>query len=468
MDKIELGKDYEQNKEHYKILQNEAFDLASALEQKHRALIHIESINQRPDKDIKPIESITKNIDSTNKYLGYNVLFDIKDIAGIRVTCHTEEDVDNFARILNEVLTDKYKNVNREDKDFPIPYRAIHFTFSKSVSSLSIFCEIQIRTVMAHAWAVQSHKYLYKKNTEGEAQELTNAVSEIMKGCEKLWSLVKRKSQSEDTKITQTIKDKITKKEWMVLPRPSRYQNKELDRWLNTNINTAVSGLDRIKINASMEVMARVLNSRLNIASSQLQDNSRDSEIHTFGWPIAVSLDNREEFRPRPDACGIHAEVSIERALSGETTYDYWAINKNGAFYLLKSIFEDMRKPGHIFFDTRIIRITETFMYLRNLYSKFNLDIDADLEITIKHSGLKDRVLSSASPHRMLFDQYKSYTNEVVTTISTTLRGMNKDTIIVDLVEAITKPLFEQFDFFKPERRILEEIVTNYLKGKVV
>lgn len=62
MDKPKLKQDYEQYKKHYKILQNEVFHLISALEQEHHDIIHIESINQRPDKDIKQFESIISNI----------------------------------------------------------------------------------------------------------------------------------------------------------------------------------------------------------------------------------------------------------------------------------------------------------------------------------------------------------------------------------------------------------------------
>lgn len=467
MDKIKLEKDYEVNANQYKILQIEVFNLIGALEKEHRDIIHIESINQRPDKEIKQLGPIINNIDLTDKYVDCNDLFDIKDIAGIRITCHTEEDVDNFEQRLHGILTKQYKNVSREVKENPGPYHAIHFTFSKSVDSLSIYCEIQIRTVMANAWAVQSHKYLYKKDTEGEAQELTNAVSEIMKGCEKLWSLVKRKSKNGDMNITHKTEKKISKKEAKVLPGISIELSGEVDEWFKSNRDTAVVGLKKSNINAYMEVTAKVLNPQLNIEISQLRDNSRDSEIHTFGWPIAVSLDNCEGYKPVANINGIHTEISIKQGDSG-TSYDYWAIHKNGAFYLLKSLFEDLRNPSHIFFDTRIVRITETFMYLRNLYSKFHLDINANLEITIKHSGLKDRVLSPASSHRMLFREYKTNTNEIPITILTTLKDMNKDIIVVDLVENITKPLFEQFEFFKLERKILEEIVMNYLRGKVV
>jgi len=38
---------------------------------------------------------------------------------------------------------------------------------------------------------------------------------------------------------------------------------------------------------------------------------------------------------------------------------------------------------------------------------------------------------------------------------------------LADHVETITKSLFVIFDYFEVERKILEEIVTNFVNGKI-
>ena len=37
----------------------------------------------------------------------------------------------------------------------------------------------------------------------------------------------------------------------------------------------------------------------------------REATISTFGWPIGVVLDNRDEYRPRPTVDGVEAEISV-------------------------------------------------------------------------------------------------------------------------------------------------------------
>ena len=105
---------------------------------------------------------------------------------------------------------------------------------------------------------------------------------------------------------------------------------------------------------AIMEVRARLLD-EVSVGLDLLETAHR-SEVHTFGWPIAVVLLNRSELKPQPTSTGIIARVYDPRRGS----VDFWSWHEAGSFYLYKTIFEDERKKGSIFFDTRIIRITET------------------------------------------------------------------------------------------------------------
>ena len=201
---------------------------------------------------------------------------------------------------------------------------------------------------MADAWAVQNHKYLYKKVVEGETHELTTAVSEIMNGCEKLWSLVKKKSLQKDRKKIELEISKIHKEseEKLEFIRETDSQTSVLESWFQSHQVKALKGLKNLNINAYMEAMIKPLNLNLNLKKKALKDGARNSTIETFGWPIGAVLENREEYAPKVDSEGIHAEISIKKHLLDESiTYDYWAIHTNGAFYLLKSLFEDNRNP---------------------------------------------------------------------------------------------------------------------------
>lgn len=241
---------------------------------------------------------------------------------------------------------------------------------------------------------------------------------------------------------------------------------KEIESWLINHQKEAFKYLNDLGIKTYMEISVKIINPDLDFDKTTVRDAASESTISTFGWPIAVFLGNRDEYKPIVDAEGIKAVISIERHdFDGSKTFDYWAIQTTGAFYTLKSIFEDLRNPKIISFNTRIVRITEIFMYLRNLYSKLGMGLDKSFEITIKHGGIKGRQLSTLSQNRFMLGNYKASEDEVSTTITTSVNKFTENPS--DVVEKFTQPLFESFDFFKVDRNVLEQVVTDYINGKV-
>lgn len=210
MDKEKIKIEYDEYTSYYEQFQEEVFDLLNKVvdDEKYKN-IDIAEIKQRPKNKIKSIESICKNIDCPDKYNNCVNLFNIKDIAGVRVICHCDDDLSAFSEIIeNKLNEERYLDVKREDKGGTEQklnnqrsrpsYRAVHITLSKKYkhenNEVQIYCEIQLRTVTGDAWAVQDRKYIYGQNiAEGDRHILTDSVSEIMKGCEGLWSLVKKK-----------------------------------------------------------------------------------------------------------------------------------------------------------------------------------------------------------------------------------------------------------------------------------
>jgi hypothetical protein len=104
-------------------------------------------------------------------------------------------------------------------------------------------------------------------------------------------------------------------------------------------------------------------------------------------------------------------------------------------------------------------------MYLRNLYSALGIESKKELEVTIKHSGIKDRKLGTLSQNRLMLATRIAGQDEVSATQVTSIDNFNKDP--AGTVEKFTDPLFEAFDFYKVDRKILEEVVLSYLQGKV-
>jgi hypothetical protein len=195
----------------------------------------------------------------------------------------------------------------------------------------------------------------------------------------------------------------------------------------------------------------------------ELLNAVRRSEIKTFGWPIGVTLENREEYRPKPYKDGIKAEISIKEDDRG--SFDYWAARSNGDFYLLQSLFEDSRKPKQVFFDTRIVRVTESLMFVEGLYSKLGVPPEARVGIQITHRGLKGRSLSSASSNRHMSPRGPAEEQESISEI-TAILGTMKETRVDD-VRKILEPLFMLFSFMEFNVSVYDDIVRNFERGVI-
>jgi len=248
MDKEQIKKEYDEFHEYYQQIQNEAYNfLYNIKNDKAYRNIDIADVKQRPQNDIKTLESIFQNSEREDKYNNFNCLLDIKDIAGVRIICHCEDDLLALAEIIENKLNEsRYLDVKREDKGgiqggnkkSRPSYRAIHINFAKKFKhnggDVKIYCEIQLRTVMGDAWAVQDRRYIYGQHIpEGDRHILTDSVSEIMKGCEGLWSLVKKKYNDGleiDIEKFEVVKEAVRQKSKILIQEDSSKFNYDIER----------------------------------------------------------------------------------------------------------------------------------------------------------------------------------------------------------------------------------------------
>lgn len=100
MDKIQLQKDYQEYKTKYKDFQRDVRKFANKIAEREASSIDIVEIKQRPRSRIKSMKSILANIQHPDKYKTHKNIFDIKDIAGIRIICHCEDDVIKMTDLL--------------------------------------------------------------------------------------------------------------------------------------------------------------------------------------------------------------------------------------------------------------------------------------------------------------------------------------------------------------------------------
>lgn len=130
--------------------------------------IQFHAINSRT----KTLSSLEKKIARFDK--SYNLLEDITDLSGVRIVTYFEIDIEKVKEIIyTEFLVDEAKSI---DKRAIVPertfgYQSLHLIVSlKSPRSeltdykkfSGLFCEIQIRTILQHAWAEIEHDIGYK------------------------------------------------------------------------------------------------------------------------------------------------------------------------------------------------------------------------------------------------------------------------------------------------------------------
>ena len=219
----------------------------------------------------------------------------------------------------------------------------------------------------------------------------------------------------------------------------------------------------KLGLKAGMELRF-ALHTPVNKSQLDLLTAVRASQIHTFGWPIAVTLENRDACRPRPFSNGIRAEVSIAKdSLSGRESYDYWALAQSGDFYLLQNLFEDTRDVAKIFFNTRIVRVTEALMFAKALYSHLGAPPETHLSIRVAHFGLAGRTLSSAGGRRYVSERQcidNRCESEIVVTLGTIRESL------VAAVQRLTAPMFMLFEFTEFADSVYDDIVRRFEEGE--
>ena len=231
--------------------------------------------------------------------------------------------------------------------------------------------------------------------------------------------------------------------------------------WAKANRDSAQEHWQDNENRGHFEAQVSLAPPKISRTQTELVEAARTSEIRTFGWPIGVYLGNRDEYRPRPVPDGIVAVIgNTER-----DTFDYWTWRRNGDFYILKSLFEDQREPMKLFFDTSIVRMTELLLYCARMYTKLGVDPAHEISFQTTYGGLSGRTIDAAGSRRLIRPYQPCAANEITAKTSTTLEKIEVD--LTSLVKALLEPVFVLFDFFSIDDHLYEEIVNDFVNGRV-
>lgn len=238
--------------------------------------------------------------------------------------------------------------------------------------------------------------------------------------------------------------------------------------WLQRHRALAKDGLEKSGKSGYMEVDHFSPNSPINRTQAELLSAAKSAVGHTYGWPIGLVLDGREDARPRPTRDGIVAVIEYEGS------FDYWALATNSDFYTLTALREDRRRPppslssdcGAICFDLQIVRVTDALLHCSNLYRALGAGAGARVDLTIRHGGLRGRTLEASSLLRQLSTSKKNVTEDAVAS-SVSFRLGNLEAEIVGLVKRLCDPLFVVFDFQSFSDEVYGGIVLDFIAGRI-
>ena len=110
--------------------------------------------------------------------------------------------------------------------------------------------------------------------------------------------------------------------------------------------------------------------------------------------------------------------------------------------------------------------MSEIILYTANLCGELSLAQNDKIDLTVSYNGLKNRILSVSNPLRRPFaasrkcseDEYEKRLELQVADIVPKLK---------DYVYDIALGLFGLFDFFKPDKAIVDSIIDEFLNSRL-
>lgn len=125
----------------------------------HLSGVKVHTVNQR----VKSEASVRSKISRPDKI--YETICQLTDLIGLRVVTYFEDGVEEVAKIVEEhFAVDFDRSIDKRVQVDPssFGYRSLHYVCHPTAESLDLPFEIQIRTVLQHAWAEIEHDLGYK------------------------------------------------------------------------------------------------------------------------------------------------------------------------------------------------------------------------------------------------------------------------------------------------------------------
>jgi hypothetical protein len=227
--------------------------------------------------------------------------------------------------------------------------------------------------------------------------------------------------------------------------------------WLKKLQNEGFSGFQNNGKAPYMEIKIALKDLQISVDQTELVRISEKIQEPYIGWPIALVAGNIVT----PTMEGIKSRIVFKQH------YDFWGLNCDGTFYLLRQLWEFKSGQQVVMYDLRIKQVTELLLYCARLYHALGAKEDDEIAITIKYGGLMGYLLRKSPADsieaqlqtEMAFLGHEKECREQEVTIPIIITIRDIQTSLVETVERLTKPLFLMFQFYEVPKDTLTQIV---------
>jgi transcriptional regulator with XRE-family HTH domain len=191
---------------------------------------------------------------------------------------------------------------------------------------------------------------------------------------------------------------------------------------------------------------------------TDLRQILRESKGHETGWP-PWWIPSKKEIAPYVFDKTIECWLAEPEANGDPSHSDFWRASPRGMMFLLRGYEEDGREPKikagtQLEFTLPIWRIGECLLHAERFGQRLVGD-KSSANVRVMWRGLAGRVLSNWRPERFGFDErYLCKSDSISVSASVPVTEISSG--LPEIVETLTRPLYEAFDFFRVPRATIE------------
>jgi len=229
------------------------------------------------------------------------------------------------------------------------------------------------------------------------------------------------------------------------------------EKWFAEQHKLALSGLNKNPDLGYVEIFMTLcdFNKKLNLKNEELLNIIKQSIWDNCDWPLGY-LKELMEFCAKKDGIFVEIDTAIN-----EGVYLYWYIRKDGTFYLLHSLLEDVKDDRkYIWCDARIFRIAIALLYSVKFYKSLDVLSDSQILIGIRHGKFNGRVLVKNQVGIRFHNQnFISHENESYHEEKLTIKDIKPN--LINLIKKFADDFFELFYFYKVDIKEIETLIND-------